>query len=55
MWNNTFYIVWFDPAHNLFPMKKGITKHKNAATIKCFAPEECLRLQKKIIELQKEN
>ncbi|MEN8265366.1 MAG: hypothetical protein ABFR82_18125 [Nitrospirota bacterium] len=54
VWNNTFHVVWFDPAHNLFPMKKGITKHKDAATVKCFAPEECLRLQKKIKELQEE-
>ena len=55
IWNNTFHVVWFDPAHNLFPMKKGITKHRDAATVKCFSPEECLRLQKKIKELQQEN
>lgn len=48
-------MVWFDPAHNLFSMKTGITKHKNAATVKCFAPEECLRLQKIIKNLQDEN
>jgi hypothetical protein len=55
VWNNVFNVVWFDPAHNLFPMKQGITKHKNAATVKCFSPEECMRLQEKIKELQDEN
>ncbi len=55
VWNNTFNVVWFDPAHNLFPMKQGITKHKNAATVKCFSSEECMRLQEIIKELQNEN
>jgi len=55
VWNNVFNVVWFDPAHNLFPMKQGITKHKNAATVKCFSPEECMRLQEKIKEFQDEN
>ena len=39
IWNNTFNIVWLDPAHNLYPMKGGITRHKDAATIKCFSPD----------------
>ncbi|NEQ66624.1 MAG: hypothetical protein F6K21_14175 [Symploca sp. SIO2D2] len=55
IWNNTFHIIWFDPAHNLYPMRSGITKHKDAATVKCFAPDEILRLQSKIKELQEEN
>lgn len=55
IWNNTFHIVWFDPAHNLYPMQFGITKHRDAATVKCFARDEILRLQTKIKELQKEN
>ncbi|MEA5552496.1 hypothetical protein VB713_16260 [Anabaena cylindrica UHCC 0172] len=55
IWNNTFNIVWFDPAHNLYPMNRGITKHKDVATVKCFSPDECLRLQEIIKELQKEN
>ena len=54
IWNNTFNIVWLDPAHNLYPMKGGITRHKDAATIKCFSPDECLRLQEKIRELDQE-
>jgi hypothetical protein len=55
IWNKTFNIVWFDPAHNLYPMNQGIRKHQDAATVKCFSPDECLRLQEKIKELQKEN
>jgi hypothetical protein len=55
IWNNTFHIVWFDPAHNLYPMKQGITRHVDAAVVKCFSPDECLRLQAKIKELQEEN
>jgi hypothetical protein len=48
-------IVWFDPAHNFYPMNRGITKYKDVATVKCFSPDECLRLQEIIKELQKEN
>ncbi|MBS9384425.1 MAG: hypothetical protein HEQ24_09370 [Dolichospermum sp. BR01] len=55
IWNNTFNIVWFDPAHNLYPMKRGITKHKDIATVKSFSSDECLRLQEIIKELHKEN
>ena len=55
IWNNTFNIVWFDPAHNLYPMKYGIQLHKDFATVKCFSPDEALRLQEKIKELQEEN
>lgn len=55
IWNNTFHIVWFDPAHNLYPMKQGIQKHKDIATVKCFSPDEAKRLQQIIQELQCEN
>ncbi|MGA1283432.1 MAG: hypothetical protein ACO34J_05120 [Prochlorothrix sp.] len=54
VWNNTFHLVWFDPAHNLYPMKRGITRHKDAATVRCFAPEEVKRLQAVIRDLQVE-
>lgn len=40
IWNNTCHIVWFDPAHNLYPMKQGITRHVDAAVVKCFSPRE---------------
>lgn len=54
IWNNTFHVVWFDPAHNLYPMEFGVTKHIDAATVKCFAPDEALKLQAKIKELLEE-
>jgi len=55
LWNNIFHIVWIDPAHNLFPLERKITKHCDAAVVKTFSPEECLRLQEKIKCLQQEN
>jgi len=55
LWNNTFHIVWPDPAHNLFPMGRKIKKHADAAVVRCFSPDECSRLQDKIRELQEEN
>ena len=54
LWNNVFHLVWFDPAHNLFPMDKGITRHVDAAKVTCFSPDEALKLQAKIKELQSE-
>ncbi|RWU09216.1 hypothetical protein EGC76_09875 [Pseudidiomarina gelatinasegens] len=54
LWNNTFYVVWIDPAHNLFPMDRKISKHADAAVVRCFSPDECKRLQSKIRELQYE-
>lgn len=55
LWNNVFHLVWFDPAHNLYPMDKGITRHVDAAKVTCFSPNETLKLQAKIKELQIEN
>jgi len=52
IWNNIFHVIWLDPAHNLYPMKYGVKKHREAATVKCFSPDECLRLQDTIKELQ---
>jgi hypothetical protein len=55
IWNNTFNIVWFDPAHNLYPMKSNVKKHKDVASVRCFSPDEVKRLQEVIKELQEEN
>jgi hypothetical protein len=55
IWNNTFHIVWFDPAHNLYPMKVGVKEQKVFAPVKCFGPEEVVRLLGVIEELQQEN
>lgn len=55
IWNNTFHIVWFDPAHNLYPMNASVKKHRDVATVRCFSPDEVMRLQTVIKELQVEN
>lgn len=39
VWDKIFHIVWFDPAHNLYPKKEhGIRTVKDYATVKCFSP-----------------
>ncbi len=55
IWNNTFHIVWFDPAHNLYSMKYGVQEHKAFAPVKCFGPEEVQRLEEVIRGLVQEN
>lgn len=41
VWDKTFYAVWFDPAHNLYPTKtNGIRLHREYATVKGFGPDE---------------
>ncbi|MGY0562084.1 MAG: hypothetical protein ACW7DQ_01325 [Paraglaciecola chathamensis] len=55
VWNNVFHVVWIDPAHNLYPMSHGVTPHSGAATVRCFAPDEAIRLQDEIKKLIAEN
>lgn len=53
--NSCFYIVWFDPAHNLYfgKQKKAPSSIKEFATVKrCFSPENFAELQSQIDELQ---
>lgn len=41
VWDKTFYAVWFDPAHNLYPKKTvGIRLHREYAAVKGFAPDD---------------
>jgi len=54
LWNNTFHVVWIDPAHNLFPMGEKVKKHRDAATVRCYSPDECLRLQEQIRAMREE-
>lgn len=52
--NSCFYIVWFDPAHNLYfgKQRKGPSGMKEFATVKrCFSPENFAELQSQIDEL----
>lgn len=60
--DKTFYVVWFDPAHNLYNQGKGIRTQSEFATVKCFSIDEFQRLvterdnlQKKLSDVQSEN
>ncbi|MGA9379781.1 MAG: hypothetical protein WBV73_13545 [Phormidium sp.] len=61
IFDNTFYIVWFDPAHNLFPGRddKGrdrkIKLPNEVAQVKSFSPEEINRIKELNITLDEEN
>ena len=54
IFSNIFHIVWFDPAHNLFPTNGVVKKHQDYATVKSFSPNEVTRLQEIIRRLQQE-
>lgn len=48
VWNKSFHIVWFDPAHNLYPRKGEKPKeHRDYATVPGFSPDalEAVRLE----------
>lgn len=49
--DNTFYIVWFDPAHNLYYGRKNPIKMKDYATVREFSQDEIEKLQEQISEL----
>ncbi|MEA5579531.1 hypothetical protein [Anabaena sp. UHCC 0451] len=61
IFDNTFYIVWFDPAHNLFPGlddKRKVKKIKlpeEIRQVKSFCPEEINRIKQENISLYQEN
>lgn len=37
LWSNVFYVVWLDPAHNLYPMMHGIKSPEEFCKIKAFS------------------
>lgn len=45
LWNKSFNLVWFDPAHNLYPGKYIAKSQKEFARIRCGSHEELLRLR----------
>lgn len=61
IFDNIFHIVWFDPAHNLFPMKndKGkvnkIKLPEEIAKVKTFCPKEINRIKELNIQLHEKN
>lgn len=46
VWNKIFHVVWFDPAHNLYPRKEtGVRSPEKYATVKGFSHEEVFKMQ----------
>lgn len=45
VWDKVFYVVWFDPAHNLYPDRNGIRLHGAFAEVKSFSPESVMALK----------
>lgn len=54
LWNKTFFIVWIDPAHNLYCGQSALQRHKEFAKVKSFSPEEVNRLKGEVHDLTKE-
>ena len=59
LWNNIFYVIWLDPAHNLYPMQRGITEPSEFCKIRSVSIDSLHELRslvecqsKKIIELE---
>jgi hypothetical protein len=41
VWDKVFHVVWFDPAHNLYPGKgQSVKSPKEYATVKCYSSTE---------------
>lgn len=51
LWNKSFNLVWFDPAHNLYPGKYQVKSQKEFAKIRCGSHEELIRLREKNTEV----
>lgn len=56
VWNKTFYVIWFDPAHNLYPRKGEKPKlHRDYATVAGFSPANVQALQEENRRLHDEH
>lgn len=52
VWHNVFYIVWIDPAHNLYPSKDhGIRLHREYMSVQGFGHEAVAELKEANREL----
>lgn len=46
VWDKVFYVIWLDPAHNLYPdARNGIRLHEQFFSVKGFAPEDVAALR----------
>lgn len=51
LWNKSFNLVWFDPAHNLYPGKYPVKTQKEFAKIRCGSHDELIRLREQNTEV----
>lgn len=52
--NKIFYVVWVDPAHNLYSSKYGVRKQKDYATVRSFSGDEVIRLRDELKKCHEE-
>lgn len=54
---NTFYVIWLDPLHNMYPDDRfgGLRKIKSASTCCKDRDEEICRLKERVEKLEEEN
>ncbi|WP_377154203.1 hypothetical protein ACFJIX_20220 [Roseateles sp. UC29_93] len=55
LWNTAFNLVWFDPAHNLYPGNQRIRGPRDVMQIKTGSHEQLLRLKDENAALVTEN
>lgn len=62
VFSNRFHVVWFDPAHNLFPGKdpktgkeREVKYYEDMKSCKPVRPDDLVALREENIRLQKEN
>ena len=56
VWNKFFHVVWFDPAHNLYPRPgEKPSLHRDYATVAGFSPDDVQALKEENRSLVEEN
>lgn len=56
VWNKSFHVVWFDPAHNLYPRKGEKPKeHRDYATVSSFSPDSVEKVREENRRLHEEH
>ena len=55
VWEQSFNLVWFDPAHNLYPGGQGVRKQKDLMLPRSGAHAELLRVKGEVERVLAEN
>lgn len=55
VWEQAFNLVWFDPAHNLYPGTHGVRKQKDLMLPRSGAHAELLRVKGEVERVRAEN